>query len=41
VNQFWPEIDAYINLDERSHLFLMYSATRDFGDLARGSWTTL
>ena len=28
TNEFWPEVNVFINLGERSRLFAMYSATR-------------
>jgi hypothetical protein len=27
-NEFWPEFDAYLRLNEKSRLFFMYSATK-------------
>ena len=28
LNEFWPEFDAFIKLNEKSRIFLMYSATK-------------
>jgi hypothetical protein len=28
LNEFWPEFDAYIKLNEKSRIFLMYTATK-------------
>jgi hypothetical protein len=28
TNEFWPEIDTFIKLNDKSRIFLMYSATR-------------
>jgi hypothetical protein len=28
TNEFWPEFDFYINLNEKSRIFLMYTATK-------------
>ena len=27
-NEFWPELDVYLKLNEKSRLFFLYSATK-------------
>ena len=40
VNEFWPELDAFVTLDERSRLFLLasFARGREYASATEASW---